>query len=158
MSMRSVAINGFGRIGRAVFRIIAERPDSPASRSWRSTTWPTMTSSPISSSTTRSWALSSRRSSQRRGHDCRQARSQDAVCQEIPATLPWKELDIDVVVEATGVFRTREGLQKHIDAGAKRVILTVPADDEIDDTIVLGVNDDQLAARGRDRLQCLVHH
>jgi glyceraldehyde 3-phosphate dehydrogenase len=60
--------------------------------------------------------------------------------------LPWKELAIDVVVESTGVFRTRESLQKHIDAGAKRVILTVPADDEIDDTVVLGVNDDQLGA------------
>jgi glyceraldehyde 3-phosphate dehydrogenase len=63
-----------------------------------------------------------------------------------PAELPWKELDIDVVVESTGVFRSRESLQKHIDAGAKRVILTVPADDEIDDTVVLGVNDDQLDA------------
>jgi glyceraldehyde 3-phosphate dehydrogenase len=63
-----------------------------------------------------------------------------------PSELPWKELAIDVVVESTGVFRTRESLQKHIDAGAKRVILTVPADDEIDDTVVLGVNDDQLGA------------
>ncbi len=57
---------------------------------------------------------------------------------------PWKELKIDVVVEATGVFRNRESLQPHIDAGAKRVILTVPAKDEIDATIVVGVNDKDL--------------
>ena len=63
-----------------------------------------------------------------------------------PTRLPWKDLDIDVVVEATGVFRTREALQKHIDAGARRVILTVPADDEIDQTVVLGVNDQELDA------------
>jgi glyceraldehyde 3-phosphate dehydrogenase len=63
-----------------------------------------------------------------------------------PSELPWRELDIDVVIEATGIFRTREKLQKHIDAGAKRVVLTVPADDEIDETVVLGVNDDKLSA------------
>jgi glyceraldehyde 3-phosphate dehydrogenase len=61
-----------------------------------------------------------------------------------PAQLPWEELEVDVVVEATGIFRDRASLQKHIDAGAKRVILTVPAKDEIDQTIVLGVNDQEL--------------
>ncbi|MFP4554018.1 MAG: type I glyceraldehyde-3-phosphate dehydrogenase, partial [Actinomycetota bacterium] len=54
--------------------------------------------------------------------------------------------EVDVVVEATGVFRDRASLQKHLDAGAKRVILTVPSKDEIDDTIVLGVNDGDLDA------------
>ena len=44
-----------------------------------------------------------------------------------PADLPWKELDIDVVIEATGIFRHREKLELHLKAGAKRVILTVPA-------------------------------
>ena len=57
---------------------------------------------------------------------------------------PWKEMEIDVVVEATGIFRDRKSLQPHIDAGAKRVILTVPAKDEIDATIVVGVNDEDL--------------
>jgi glyceraldehyde 3-phosphate dehydrogenase len=49
-----------------------------------------------------------------------------------------------VVVESTGVFRTRDALQGHLDAGAKRVVLTVPAKDEIDETVVLGVNDEAL--------------
>ena len=53
------------------------------------------------------------------------------------------------MVEATGVFRTREGLEKHLEAGAGRVILTVPAKDEIDYTVVLGVNDDGLSADHR---------
>jgi glyceraldehyde 3-phosphate dehydrogenase len=61
-----------------------------------------------------------------------------------PAQLPWKDLDVDIVIESTGVFRDRASLQKHIDAGAKRVILTVPSKDKIDETVVLGVNDDQL--------------
>jgi len=57
-----------------------------------------------------------------------------------PANLPWKELGVDVVIEATGVFRTREKIAAHLKAGAKKVVLTVPAKDEIDGTIVLGVN------------------
>jgi glyceraldehyde 3-phosphate dehydrogenase len=61
-----------------------------------------------------------------------------------PANLPWAELGVDVVIESTGVFRTRDKIGKHLEAGAKKVILTVPAKDEIDATIVLGVNDDDL--------------
>ncbi|MCK4715991.1 MAG: type I glyceraldehyde-3-phosphate dehydrogenase, partial [Candidatus Marinimicrobia bacterium] len=54
----------------------------------------------------------------------------------------WKELGVDVVIEATGVFRKRAQIAAHLTAGAKKVVLTVPAKDEIDATIVLGVNDD----------------
>ncbi|NLW41375.1 MAG: type I glyceraldehyde-3-phosphate dehydrogenase [Tissierellia bacterium] len=58
-----------------------------------------------------------------------------------PAEIPWKELGVDLVVDSTGAFRDREGLQKHIDAGAKKVILTAPGKNE-DVTIVLGVNEE----------------
>ncbi len=61
-----------------------------------------------------------------------------------PTNLPWKELGVDIVVEGTGVFTKAEQMQKHIDAGAKKVLLTAPAKGEIDATIVLGVNDDML--------------
>jgi len=61
-----------------------------------------------------------------------------------PAKLPWRDLGVDIVIEATGVFRNRAPLEKHLEAGAKKVILTVPPKDEIDATIVLGVNDDDL--------------
>jgi glyceraldehyde 3-phosphate dehydrogenase len=61
-----------------------------------------------------------------------------------PADLPWKNLGVDYVVEATGVFRKREQCAMHLHAGARKVILTVPAQDEVDATIVLGVNEDQL--------------
>ncbi len=63
-----------------------------------------------------------------------------------PSKLPWGDLGVDVVIESTGVFRHRAKIQPHIDAGAKKVVLTVPAKDEIDATIVLGVNDDDLTA------------
>ena len=61
-----------------------------------------------------------------------------------PAELPWKELEIDIVIESTGIFRDNKLLNKHIDAGAKKVLLTVPPKDDIDATIVLGVNDSDL--------------
>jgi len=61
-----------------------------------------------------------------------------------PENLPWKELDISVVVESTGIFRSKEGASKHLTAGAKKVIISAPAKGEVDATIVLGVNDDTL--------------
>jgi len=66
-----------------------------------------------------------------------------------PSDLPWKDLDIDVVIEATGVFRTKESLTQHLDAGAKKVILTVPSKDDVDYTVVLGVNEDGLKPEHR---------
>lgn len=61
-----------------------------------------------------------------------------------PAELPWQELGVEYVIESTGVFRKKAQIEKHIQAGAKKVILTVPAKDEIDNIIVLGVNDGDL--------------
>ncbi|MBN1685745.1 MAG: type I glyceraldehyde-3-phosphate dehydrogenase [Spirochaetales bacterium] len=65
-----------------------------------------------------------------------------------PKELPWKEMGVDVVVESTGIFRSasseKGGYKDHITAGARKVILTVPAKDEVDRTIVLGVNDEML--------------
>ena len=63
-----------------------------------------------------------------------------------PQNLPWKELGVDIVVESTGLFKKRDQMMKHINAGAKKVILTVPAGkaDDVDATIVMGVNDNVL--------------
>jgi glyceraldehyde 3-phosphate dehydrogenase len=61
-----------------------------------------------------------------------------------PTKLPWKELGAQIVVEGTGVFTSREKLSMHLAAGAKKVLLTAPAKDEIDATIVMGVNDSLL--------------
>lgn len=58
-----------------------------------------------------------------------------------PAEIPWKELGVELVIDSTGAFRDREGLSKHIEAGAKKVMITAPAKGE-DITVVLGVNDE----------------
>ena len=59
-----------------------------------------------------------------------------------PAALPWADLGVDVVLESTGFFTDRDGAQKHLDAGAKKVVISAPATDP-DLTVVLGVNDDE---------------
>jgi len=64
-----------------------------------------------------------------------------------PSKLPWKELNADIVIEGTGIFTSRDKLQLHITAGAKKVLLTAPAKDEIDATVVMGVNEDVLTGR-----------
>ena len=143
--MTRVAINGFGRIGRNVFRIIAARPESNIQ---------VVAINDLSDDDILRYLLEYDSVMGRfdqevtiadgvmkvGGHEIQMLMERD------PATLPWDELEVDVVIESTGVFRDKESLQKHLDAGAKRVILTVPAKDAIDETIVLGVNDAELDA------------
>jgi glyceraldehyde 3-phosphate dehydrogenase len=142
MSIR-VAINGFGRIGRTVFRIVAERPQTDIE---------VVAINDLADDDVLAYLLEY---DSVMGHFEQPVEVSDGVMtagrqrvrmlyEKDPAKLPWRELRVDVVVESTGIFRTREALQKHIDAGARRVILTVPADDEIDETVVLGVNDASL--------------
>jgi glyceraldehyde 3-phosphate dehydrogenase len=64
-----------------------------------------------------------------------------------PSKLPWKQLGADLVIEGTGIFTSRDKLQMHITAGAKKVLLTAPPKDEVDATVVLGVNDDVLTGK-----------
>ncbi|MDK9682073.1 erythrose-4-phosphate dehydrogenase [Pseudoalteromonas shioyasakiensis] len=66
--------------------------------------------------------------------------------EENPAELPWQSLDVDVVLECTGVYHSREHAELHLAAGAKKVLFSQPADADVDATIVYGINDDELKA------------
>jgi glyceraldehyde 3-phosphate dehydrogenase len=141
--MTNVAINGFGRIGRTVFRIIAGRPESGIK---------VVAINDLSDDDILAYLLEYDSVMGRFDQEVTVADGVMTVgdheikmlVERDPAQLPWAELEVDVVIESTGVFRDRASLQKHLDAGAKRVILTVPSKDEIDETIVLGVNDSEL--------------
>lgn len=67
-----------------------------------------------------------------------------SLCQKDPSRLPWKELGVEIAVESTGIFRKKAELENHLQAGAGKVLLTVPAKDEIDAMIIVGVNDHML--------------
>lgn len=139
-----IAINGFGRIGRLVYRGL-----------YKDARFDVVAVNDITDAKTLAHLLK---------YDSTHGRFPDKVelmdggfkvagrdelkvlAEKDPTKLPWKAMQIDIVVESTGAkaFRDRKGIQQHIDAGAKKVQLTVPSKDEIDATIVFGVNDHDL--------------
>ncbi|MBN1253346.1 MAG: type I glyceraldehyde-3-phosphate dehydrogenase, partial [Bacteroidales bacterium] len=144
MAKIKVGINGFGRIGRNVFKIILENTDHEV-----------VGINDLTSNKVLAHLLK---------YDSTQGKFNGTVDfddegiivngkkikvseERNPANIPWAEIP-DVVIEATGVFRSKEspkgGYGDHVKNGAKKVILTVPAKDQIDNMIVLGVNDDKL--------------
>jgi glyceraldehyde 3-phosphate dehydrogenase len=141
-----VAINGFGRIGRSVFRILDQRADADL-----------VAINDVFDHAALRYLLNYDTVMGRfegalklEGDELVTSRGRTRMLHERePLKLPWRELDVDVVIESTGIFTGREELSKHLEAGAKRVILTVPAKDEIDYTVVIGVNDDGLKPEHR---------
>ncbi|MFH1144977.1 MAG: type I glyceraldehyde-3-phosphate dehydrogenase [Candidatus Eisenbacteria bacterium] len=133
-----VAINGFGRIGRTLLRILAERKDIQV-----------VAINDIADNQGLVYlfkydtVMGTFKGEMGLEGDTFRVNHHEIRMTAIPelSTLPWRELEVDFVVEATGRFRTRAEIARHLDAGAKRVVLTVPAKDEIDATVVLGVND-----------------
>ncbi len=140
--MGNVAINGFGRIGRSILRIIVEN-DSDIN---------VVAINDLGNYENLAYLLKhdsvmgilDRKVSVAGDKLIVDDRTIQLTSIKNPAELPWKEMDVDVVVESTGIFRDSESLNKHLDAGAKKVLLTVPPKDDIDATIVLGVNDGDL--------------
>ncbi len=133
-----VAINGFGRIGRLVLRIIAEQKNSelevvavndvvPADNLAYLLKYDSVHRKP------HLHIESDKNYLNVNGHKIQVLEEKD------PSALPWKMLDIDYVVESTGLFTHKEGAAKHLQAGAKRVVISAPAKDEIP-TLVMGVN------------------
>jgi glyceraldehyde 3-phosphate dehydrogenase len=136
-----VAINGFGRIGRLVFKALQDDADVEI-----------LAINDLTDSKTLVHLLKYD-SVHRRYPEMVKAegdylvagkRKVKVLAEKDPAQLPWKNMGVDYIVESTGVFRDRKKLSMHLEAGAKKVILTAPAKDELDNTVVMGVNDDTL--------------
>jgi len=136
-----IAINGFGRIGRSVFRLLNDKEGGEV-----------VAINDLADSAALVYLL---RHDTVMGNfqgvanlegDVMVTKHQKVKMTEVsqPTELPWGEMGIDFVVEATGRFRKRAEIAQHIEAGARKVLLTVPAKDEIDATIVLGVNHEDL--------------
>ncbi len=136
-----VAINGFGRIGRNAFKIAYERSDIEI-----------VAINDLTDTKTLAYLLkydSNYGTYQHKvAHDERNIIvNGDPIkvfAEKEPTALPWKDLDIDLVIESTGFFTDKEGAGKHIEAGAKRVVISGPTKSEDVDTIVLGANDDKM--------------
>ncbi|OQC09658.1 MAG: Glyceraldehyde-3-phosphate dehydrogenase [Candidatus Cloacimonetes bacterium ADurb.Bin088] len=136
--MQNVAINGFGRIGRLVLRAILKfHPEINVVAINDLTDSQTLAHLLKYDSVHKVYAGEV---SHTDTHITIDGRSIRVFAEKDPESLPWKELGVDYVIESTGVFNNREKLSKHLKAGASKVILTAPAKDEIDATVVMGVN------------------
>jgi len=139
-----VAINGFGRIGRLAFRVMFGNPD-----------FQIVAINDLTDARQLAYLLH---------YDSSQGRYERAIShsdselvvegvkipvfsQKNPADLPWKELGVDVVLECTGFFTSREKAALHLEAGAKRVIISAPAKDKDIPTVVYGVNENSLTGQ-----------
>jgi len=136
-----MGVNGFGRIGRLVFRAAVQRKDIEIVQVNDITDAPTLAHLLKYDSVHGVLKNDIRAEGDYIVFDGKKVK---VSAEKDPGNLPWGKENIDIVVESTGVFRKRTEVAKHLDGGAKKVILTVPAKDEIDATIVIGVNDEAL--------------
>lgn len=136
-----LAINGFGRIGRNAFKIAFARDDLEI-----------VAINDLTDTKTLAYLL--KHDSNYGTYDHEVSHDDEHVIVDghkvkvlavkDPVELPWKDMDIDVVIESTGFFTDKDGASKHITAGAKRVVISGPTKSDGVDTIVLGANDDKL--------------
>lgn len=141
MSQTKVAINGFGRIGRSAFKIAFERNDLEI-----------VAINDLTDNKTLAYLLSYDSNYGKYQHDVSyddngitvDGKHIKITSERDPAQLPWSDMDVDVVIESTGLFTKKEDAEKHIQAGAKRVVISGPSKSEGVDTIVLGANEDKI--------------
>ena len=144
--MATVAINGFGRIGRLVFRVLAKHE-----------TLKVVAINDIGAADVNAHLLKYDSTHGRYPGEVRlegktlraDGMKVEMLSEKDPSKLPWKAMGVDYVIEGTGVFTSREQCTTHLTAGAKKVLLTAPAKDDLDAMIVLCVNDETLKAEHR---------
>lgn len=136
-----IAINGFGRIGRNAFKIAFARDDLEI-----------VAINDLTDTKTLAYLLKHDSNygtyDKEVGHDDQNiivdGHKVRVLAERDPAALPWKDMEVDLVIESTGLFTDKDGASKHITAGAKRVVISGPTKSDGVDTIVLGANDDKL--------------
>lgn len=141
VSVAKVAINGFGRIGRNAFKIAFERSDLEI-----------VAINDLTDNKTLAYLLKYDSNYGIYPHDVQadedgivvDGKKIKVLAEKDPALLPWKDLGIELVIESTGFFTDKEGAGKHIEAGARRVVISGPTKSEGVDTLVLGANDDAI--------------
>lgn len=143
MAKTKIAINGFGRIGRNAFKIAFERSDLEI-----------VAINDLTDTKTLAYLLKYDSNYGTYQHEVKNDEQSIIVngtavkvlAEKDPSVLPWKDLEVDLVIESTGLFTDKEGASKHITAGAKRVVISGPTKSDGVDTLVLGANDDKIGS------------
>ena len=141
MSQTKIGINGFGRIGRNAFKIAFERSDIEI-----------VAINDLTDTKTLAYLLKHDSNYGTYGHEVTyddtniivDGKAVKVLAERDPAALPWGDLGVELVIESTGRFTAKEDAEKHITAGAKRVVISGPSKSEGVDTIVLGANEDKI--------------
>lgn len=139
--MIKVAINGFGRIGRNAFKILGERKDAKVVAINDITDAKTLAHLLKYDS---SYGAYDKEVSSEEGFLIVDGEKIPVYAEKEPAKLPWKDLEVDTVIESTGFFTDPELAKAHLEAGAKRVIISAPAKGEGAKTVVIGVNEETI--------------
>ena len=141
MAITKIAINGFGRIGRSAFKIAWERSDLEI-----------VAINDLTDTKTLAYLLKHDSNYGEYGRQVDVTEDElivdgkpvKVLAEKDPANLPWGEMNVDVVIESTGLFTDKDGASKHLTAGAKRVVISGPTKSDGVDTIVLGTNDSKI--------------
>ena len=141
MAITKIAINGFGRIGRSAFKIARERSDLEI-----------VAINDLTDTKTLAYLLKHDSNYGEYGRQIDVTEDElivdgkpvKVLAEKDPTNLPWGEMNIDVVIESTGLFTDKDGAGKHLTAGAKRVVISGPTKSDGVDTIVLGTNDSKI--------------
>lgn len=141
MAITKIAINGFGRIGRSAFKIARERSDLEI-----------VAINDLTDTKTLAYLLKHDSNYGEYGRQVDVTEDElivdgkpvKVLAEKDPTNLPWGEMNVDVVIESTGLFTDRDGAGKHLTAGAKRVVISGPTKSDGVDTIVLGTNDSKI--------------
>jgi len=139
-----VAINGFGRIGRLVMRAALEHPEQQLEIVGINDLGPVETNAHLLRYDSVHGRFAGEVTTGENWMDAGRGKIR-VTAERDPAKLPWKELGVDVALECTGIFTKREAAAKHLEAGAKKVIISAPGEGA-DLTVVMGVNHDELSA------------
>ena len=141
MAITKIAINGFGRIGRSAFKIARERSDVEI-----------VAVNDLTDTKTLAYLLKHDSNYGEYGRQIDVTEDElivdgkpvKVLAEKDPTNLPWGEMNVDVVIESTGLFTDKDGAGKHLTAGAKRVVISGPTKSDGVDTIVLGTNDSKI--------------
>lgn len=140
----NLAINGFGRIGRATFKILLEKPGINVVAINDLTD--TKTLAHLLKYDT-CYGIYEKKVDFTKDSLIVNGKKYKITAEKDPVVLPWKDLEVDIVLECTGKFRSKEKAMAHITAGAKKVIISAPADDPAVKTFVLGVNEEKISKK-----------
>jgi len=136
-----VGINGFGRIGRTVFKLLVKNADFEVVGINDITDAKTLAHLLKYDST---FGVFNAEVKATENSIIVNGKEYKVTAIKDPSQLPWKDLGAEIVVESTGIFTKKDDCLKHVSAGAKKVLLTVPPKDEVDAIVVMGVNDETL--------------